>query len=104
MFVQPVGQWCIAKNGGEYTQTGVAKGLKVPCLFMIAEVSIRCQKNPAYTRVYPPIQHCGWVNYANEPSQAAPELANQDVYDAIRLTRSKAAMWTVDNVARLIEI
>ena len=39
-------QWCIAKNGGGYTQTGVAKGLKVPCLFMIAEVSIRCQKNP----------------------------------------------------------
>jgi len=29
-------QWCIAKNGGGYTQTGVAKGLKVPCLFMIA--------------------------------------------------------------------
>jgi len=27
-------------------QTGVAKGLKVPCLFMIAEVSIRCQENP----------------------------------------------------------
>ena len=27
-------------------QTGVATGLKVPCLFMIAEVSIRCQKNP----------------------------------------------------------
>jgi len=25
---------------------GVTKGLKVPCLFMIAEVSIRCQKNP----------------------------------------------------------
>jgi len=39
-------QWCIAKNGGGYTQTGVAKGLKVPWLFMIAEVSIRCQKNP----------------------------------------------------------
>ena len=40
-------------------QTGVAKGLKVPCLFMINEVSIRCQKNPGgwytpYTRVYPP--------------------------------------------------
>jgi len=39
-------------------QTGVAKGLKVPCLFMITEVSIRCQKNPGgwytpYTRVYP---------------------------------------------------
>ena len=39
-------QWCIAKNRGGYTQRGVAKGLKVPCLFMIAEVSIRCQKNP----------------------------------------------------------
>ena len=52
-------QWCIAKNGGGYTQRGVAKGLKVPCLFMIAEVSIRCQKPPKgwytpYTRVYPP--------------------------------------------------
>jgi len=43
-------------------QRGVAKGLKVPCLFMITEVSIRCPKNPvgwytAYTRVYPPIHH-----------------------------------------------
>jgi len=37
--------WCIAKNGGGYTQRGVAKGLKVPCLFMITEVSIRCQKS-----------------------------------------------------------
>ena len=37
-------QWCIAKNGGGYTQRGVAKGLKVPCLFMITEVSIHCQK------------------------------------------------------------
>ena len=27
-----------------YTQRGVAKGLKVPCLFMITEVSIRCPK------------------------------------------------------------
>ena len=56
-------QWCIAKNGGGYTQRGVAKGLKVPCLFMITEVSIRCQKTPkvgirripAYTP--PPIHH-----------------------------------------------
>jgi len=39
-------QWCIAKNGGGYTQRGIAKGLKVRCLFMITEVSIRCQKNP----------------------------------------------------------
>jgi len=46
-------QWCIAKNRGGYTQWGLAKGPKVPCLFMITEVSIRCQKNP-YTRVYPP--------------------------------------------------
>jgi len=38
-------------------QRGMAKGLKVPCLFMITEVSIRCQKKtevgiqrtPAYT-------------------------------------------------------
>ena len=48
-------------------QTGVAKGLKVPCLFMITEVSIRCQKNPGgwytpYTRVYPPPIH-HWLNH-----------------------------------------
>jgi len=38
-------------------QRAVEKGLKVPCLLMITEVSIRCQKNlevgirhiPAYT-------------------------------------------------------
>jgi len=50
----------IAKNGGGYTQRGMAKGLKVPCLFMITEVSIRCPKNlevgirhiPAYTPQY----------------------------------------------------
>jgi len=40
-------------------QRGVAKGLKVHCLFVITEVSIRCQKKPGgwytpYTRVYPP--------------------------------------------------
>ena len=39
-------QWCIAKNEGGYTQRGVAKGPKVPCLFSITEASIRCQKNP----------------------------------------------------------
>ena len=52
-------QWCIAKNGGGYMQTGVAKGLKVPCLFMITEVSIRCQKPGGwvygvYPRIPPP--------------------------------------------------
>jgi len=57
-FINCHKQWCIAKNGGGYTQTGAAKGLKVPCLFMITEVSIRCQKNlggwyTLYTRVYP---------------------------------------------------
>jgi len=45
----------------------------------------------------------GWVNYANEPSQAALERFSQDAYDVIRLTRSKAAVWTVDDVMRLIE-
>jgi len=45
----------------------------------------------------------GWVNYANEPSQAALERSSQDAYDVIRLTRSKAAVWTVDDVARLIK-
>jgi len=44
------------------------------------------------------------VDYANEPSQAALERASQDACDVIRLTRSKAAVWTVDDVARLIEI
>ena len=71
-------QWCIAKNESGYTQTGVAKGLKVPCLFMIAEVSIRCQKNPevgirripAYT---PPIHHwtyaaSAWGPFTTEAS------------------------------------
>jgi len=45
----------------------------------------------------------GWVNYANEPSQAALERSSQDAYDVIRFTRSKAAVWTVDDVARLID-
>jgi len=27
-------------------QRGVAKGLEVPCVFTITDVSIRCQKNP----------------------------------------------------------
>ena len=44
--LDPHTQWCTAKNGGGYTQRGVAKGLKVPCLFMITEVSIRCPKKP----------------------------------------------------------
>ena len=62
-------QRCIAKNGGGCTQRGVAKSLKVPCLFMITEVSIRCQKNtevgirrippPQYTTV-PILSTPGW--------------------------------------------
>jgi len=44
-----------------------------------------------------------WVNYANERSQAALERSSQDPYSVIRLTRSMAAVWTVDDVARLIE-
>jgi len=46
----------------------------------------------------------GWVNYANEPGQAALERSSQDADDVIRLTRSKAAVWTTDDVARLIEL
>ena len=38
------GQCCIAKNGGGNTQRGMAKVLKVPCLFMITEVSIKSKK------------------------------------------------------------
>jgi len=44
----------------------------------------------------------GWVNCANEPSHAALERSSQDAYDVNRLTHSKAAVWTVDDVARLI--
>jgi len=46
------------------------------------------------------------VNYANELSQAALERSSQDADDVMRLTRSKAAVWTVDDVQRrnLIEI
>jgi len=46
LTVESYTQWCIAKNGGGYTQRGVAKGLKVPRLFMITEVSIAVKKNP----------------------------------------------------------
>ena len=46
----------------------------------------------------------GWVNYANERSQAALKRSSQDAYDVMRLTRCKAAVWTVDDVARLIEL
>jgi len=44
------------------------------------------------------------VNYANERSQAALERSSQDAYGVIRLTRSNAAVWTVVDMARLIEI
>jgi len=44
------------------------------------------------------------VKYANELSQAALEQSSQNAYDVIRLTRSEAAVWTVDDVARLIDI
>jgi len=44
------------------------------------------------------------VDYANEPDQVALERSSQDADDVIRLTRSKAAVWTVDDVSRLMEI
>ena len=48
----------------------VEKGLKVPCLFMITEVSIRCQKNlevairriPAYTPNTPLVEDTTAMN------------------------------------------
>jgi len=53
------GSGVLQKNGGGYTQRGVAKGLNVPCLFVITEVSIRCQKTRRLVYgVYPPIHHC----------------------------------------------
>jgi len=42
------------------------------------------------------------VSCANEPSQAVLERASQDAFDVIRLMHSKAAVWTADDVARLI--
>ena len=54
--------------------------------------------NRLYSRLY------GWIKYANESSQAALERSSQDAYGVIRSTRSKAAVWTVDDVARLIAI
>jgi len=50
----------------------------------------------------PVVQPVGRI-YANKRSQAALERSSQDAYDVIRLTRSKAAVWTVDDVARLVE-
>jgi len=43
------------------------------------------------------------MNCANERSQAALERSSQDADDVIRLTRRKAAVWTVDDAARLID-
>jgi len=49
--------------------------------------------------------HCttSWVNYANEHSQAVHEWSSREAYDVIRLMCSKVAVWTVNNVARLIK-
>jgi len=57
-----------------------------------------------YSRLYNRLH--SWLGelYKNEPSQAALERSSQDAYDVIRLTRSKAAVWTVDDLAHLIEI
>jgi len=68
---------------------------------------LQCLPVCSYTRCLHFTAGCttGWVNYANEPSQAALERSSQDAYDSVRLTRSKAAVWTVDDVVtRLIEI
>ena len=71
-------QWCIAKTGGGYTQTGVAKGLKVPCLFIITEVSIRCQKKPRRLvyAVYP--QYTTVCIHTNTSSNSRSQILLQD--------------------------
>ena len=46
----------------------------------------------------------GWVNYANERSQAALERSSQNAYDVTRLTCSKVAVWTVDSLVCFIKI
>ena len=88
--------WCIAKNEGGYMQTGVAKGLNVPCLFMIAEVSIRYQKNSGgwytpYTRISPP-------QYTTDPdaSQSRPHLGH------LGLTRDQIANASVSWVSAMV--
>jgi len=78
-------QWCIAKNGGGYTQTGLAKGLKVTCLFMIAEVNIRCQIKPRrlvyglYPRIPPNTPLEVWV-YRGSRVRSPPEA---DTFTAV---------------------
>jgi len=44
------------------------------------------------------------VNYEYKLSQATLEQSSQGAYGIIRLMCSKAAVWTVDDVAHLIEI
>jgi len=43
-------------------------------------------------------------DYEYKPSQATLEQSSQDAYGIISLMCSKAAVWTVDDVAHLIEI
>jgi len=45
-----------------------------------------------------------WMNYANEPSQAALERSSQDVYGVISLTPNKAAVRTVTLLIELKKI
>ena len=92
-------QWCIAKNGGGYTQRGVAKGLKVPYLFMITEVSIRCQKNPdvgirripAYT---PPIHH--WLQRPFHSKNTNVQYDQMQLF-ICQIILYKLAIWSVFN-------
>ena len=63
-----------------------------------------CYKNSRlYNRLYEHSRlhkmHNRAMSYVNEPSQAALERANQNIYDVHAC--SKAAVWTVDVVVRL---
>jgi len=71
----------------------------------IAVITLRVRTPAKLTRCLHFTAGCttGWVNNANERSQAALERSSQDAYVVIRLTRSKAAVWTLDDVASSME-
>jgi len=102
-------QWCIAKNEGGYTQKGVAKGLKVPCLVMITEVSIRCQKNPevgirripAYTPPQYTTGPCAGAQCAHWLTSAAWSASRDAIKEHSDHVSSMAAVVTAERSACL---
>jgi len=68
-------------------QRRMAKGLKVPCLFMITEVSIRCQKNPE-------------VGIRRIPAYT-PQYTTHGVHCHMNIRRGQTS---VQNVAAVLEV